>query len=40
MNFHYSSNYYIKKDGKGKMWLIQKPYKIVSNSESKGGKHG
>lgn len=39
MNFHYSSKYYIKKDGKEQMWLIQKPYKIVFSSEFKGDKY-
>lgn len=39
MNFHYTSNYYIKKDKKGNMWLIQKPYKIVFKSEFKGDKY-
>lgn len=39
MNFHYNSNYYIKKGKDGKLWLFQKPYKIVFKSEFKGGKY-
>lgn len=39
MNFHYNSNYYIKKDKKGEMWLIQKPYKIIFDSEFKGDRY-